>query len=251
MNENSLSFTIIIPTYNCKKVISDAINSVVLQTFSNYEIVCVDGASVDGTVEVLNEYANKYSFVRVLSEPDSGIYDAMNKGVSMAEGDWILFLGADDKLYSKHTLETVYRMIKSNNFDFVYGDVVLQGSTKIYDGRFNLFKLNFKNICHQAIFYHNRLFAKGNTFDIDLRVNADWEFNLKCFLDPTIRKKYIPIVISEFNETGTSSNTEDDIVHRRQQLRKRMPYWIRVFFKYRHTKFVRLISRFFLNNRYA
>ena len=93
---NSPLITIIIPTYNCDDFIDQALWSVVNQTYQSYELIIVDGRSTDKTLDIIDRYKKDISVL--VSEPDSGIYDAMNKGVNMAKGDWLYFLGADDIL---------------------------------------------------------------------------------------------------------------------------------------------------------
>src|SRR5258708_1387752 len=105
-------FSIIIPTHNSAKKLSPCLESIISQSFQNFEIIIVDGASSDDTFSVVNHYREANSNIRWFSEKDRGIYDAMNKGTSVAQGEWIYFLGSDDRLYENDTLRKVSMSIE-------------------------------------------------------------------------------------------------------------------------------------------
>jgi len=146
---NSPFFSIIIPTYNSEATLQRTLNSILEQLYSNFEIVIVDGISKDNTIAIIQTNASKDNRIKFSSEKDNGIYDAMNKGIHNAGGEWLYFLGSNDYLANNNVLKQVAENIQNYNGHFFYGDVLLKG--KKYDGEFNLEKLLQKNISHQAI----------------------------------------------------------------------------------------------------
>ncbi len=155
MNNNSPKISVGIAVYNGVEHISNALDSIVRQTYKNIKLVVVDGRSEDGTRNVLDEYARYISVL--VCEPDKGIYDAMNKVCSLATGDWLIVLGCDDVL-----LDSFSRMpVLLDRPDTVYyGDVIKRSSGKIYGCKFSKYRLMRHNICHQALFYPKSVYRK-------------------------------------------------------------------------------------------
>ena len=129
----------------------------------------------------------------------------MNKGTQKVSGDWVLFLGAGDVLIKQ--MDRAATFLKDKN-TLYYGDVINLETQKIYDGKFGMFKLAVKNICHQAIFYPSWLF-KEYKYDVNYKVFADHIFNMKCFGDQRVNFQYIPLVISVYEGGGVSAVTRD------------------------------------------
>ncbi len=196
-------FSIIIPTFNSEKTLQGTLNSILGQVFTDFEIIIIDGASRDSTVAIIEENSRKEGRVRYVSETDNGIYDAMNKGIDMARGEWIYFLGSDDCLSGKSVLKNVNHSLNDCKYDFFYGQVMLKGVK--YDGVFNLEKLFIKNISHQAIFYRNRVFERIGKYNIRYKFHADWEFNIRYFLTFGDDVKYEDILIAIFSGGGVSA----------------------------------------------
>lgn len=119
------SITIVIPTYNCEGTIKNAVDSIFNQSFKNVEILIIDGNSTDNTLKALQEYSEKKRNLILYSEKDDGIYDAMNKGLTLAKGEWIYFMGGDDTLYETTTLEKVVEIQKDSNNNIIYGNVII------------------------------------------------------------------------------------------------------------------------------
>jgi glycosyltransferase involved in cell wall biosynthesis len=109
---SKIFFSIIIPTFNSEKVLRECLNSIVEQTFNNYEIILIDGLSTDSTVDIIKEYSLNNPNIHWVSEKDLGIYDAMNKGIKIANGEWVYFLGSDDKLSSNNALQEIFNFEK-------------------------------------------------------------------------------------------------------------------------------------------
>lgn len=120
-----LKTSIIIATFNAAKTLNKALDSVLNQTYQNWECIIVDGASKDDTINIVKEYVQKDTRFRYISEPDKGIYDAFNKGWEMAKGDWIYYLGSDDILLP-NGLESLIKGTDTNSYDIIYGNVICQ-----------------------------------------------------------------------------------------------------------------------------
>jgi glycosyltransferase involved in cell wall biosynthesis len=202
-------FSIIIPTFDSSATIKSCLESILNQSFLYFEVCIIDGFSSDNTIEIVKEYSSQYPNIHFVSEKDNGIYDAMNKGIQLAKGEWIYFLGSDDLIHHKDVLQAVYSLDKSE-YQVVYGNAKIIGKTawakegQLYDGEFDLQKLLKKNICQQAMFYHKRSFAnKTSLFNIDYEICADWDFNLRCWA----RKEFLflNMTIVDFYGGGAST----------------------------------------------
>jgi len=207
-------FSIIIPTYNSSATLKACIDSILNQSFSDYEIVVIDNESQDETINILNAYSDKR--IKIHIGKDKGIYDAMNKGVSLASGDWLYFIGSDDVLYNKFVLKEIHQKCRYTKCKMVYGNAEFVANSKEwqgklekkYDGYFDLEKLMDKNICHQAIFYNKSLFLKMGNFNPEYIVCSDYDFNLRCFA--SYRAEYIDIMVAKFT-VGNSSTILKDV----------------------------------------
>jgi len=187
------------------KTIEQTILSVINQDYHDFEYIIIDGVSTDGTLEILNKYSDKIS--KIISEPDVGIYDAMNKGIALANGDWVYFLGCDDVLYESSTLSRIFSHYPQDA-DVLYGNVKYLHSTKIFDGEFDYAKLCTKSPCHQAIFYKKSLFAIYGVFDLRYITTADYVMHVKTFCSGA-HWHYIDQIIAVYNETGASFTCKD------------------------------------------
>ena len=207
-----MQITIITPVFNSEKNIANCIENVNNQTYKNYEHIIIDGASTDLTKSIVLEKMKIYNNIRIVSEPDLGIYDAMNKGISLSKSKWIYFLGSDDFFIKDDVLQKVssYLTLYENKIDIIYGNVFFKKLNRIFDGKFNIEKILKHNICHQAIFYNKSTFNKIGDFNLNYKISADYEHNLRSILSGIIQIKYIPIDVTYFEENGTSSNTNDE-----------------------------------------
>jgi glycosyltransferase involved in cell wall biosynthesis len=202
MNKDYL-ITIIIVTFNAEKYILNVLESLASRINQKTEVVIVDGLSNDNTVKIIKNFAG-YS-INLISEKDSGIYDAMNKGVSIAKGEFILFLGADDQLFI-NLKELSGNLVDSKTI--YYGDVILSPSNKIYGGKFNTAKLLNRNICHQSILYPREVFDEYK-YGNDYKLMEDYVMNLKLWSSKKFNFNYLDKIISIYNITGLSSISTD------------------------------------------
>ena len=209
-HQNPPLFSIIIPTYNSGNTILSCLDSVARQTFNNFELIVQDCLSSDDTILVISDFIQKNPSlsIKIFEEADLGVYDAMNKALQHACGQWIYFLGSDDQLYESTTLESVSKSINHEVY-VIYGDVYRPCFGCRYAGRFSSYKLFHQNICHQSIFIRRIVFDKLGCFNLAFKIAADWEHNMRWFLDHSIKVLYIDQVIAIFADGGLSSTTAD------------------------------------------
>lgn len=173
--------SIITPSYNSAKTIERTILSVVEQTYRNVEFIVVDGGSTDGTLDILRKYDARITYW--LSEPDNGIYDAMNKGISLAGGEWLYFLGSDDWLYDKDCLKRVFHKDRPG-ISLVYGNAIFfdeeRGRSREFHSYFGWKSYLWSTINHQAAFYRSNLFQDFR-YKTRFKVIGDTELNFKIF----------------------------------------------------------------------
>src|SRR5882724_10379769 len=150
--------TIITPTYNAGKFIEKCIESVQAQTFKNFEHLILDGESVDDTVKLVQQYGQRFTTIKLKVEKDKGVFDAMNKGIGLAQANWLYFLGADDYLYDNDVLRKISEYLLKNEAQLIYGNVFFQNLHRLYDKDFDIEKILKHNICHQSVFYHVSVF---------------------------------------------------------------------------------------------
>jgi glycosyltransferase involved in cell wall biosynthesis len=197
--------SIVLVVYNARDSVEQTILGVLDQDYSNIELIVIDGASNDGTLNILEKY--KRSIQKLISEPDNGVYDAFNKGIKAAQGDWLYFIGAGDKFFKKTTISKVFSEPPQGKF--LYGNVVKGSRAKPYDGKFYKLKYCRKNICHQSIFYHRDLFQQLGIFDTRYPLLADWAFNIKCFSSRGVNPTFIDIIIAAYEGGGISDRKYD------------------------------------------
>lgn len=189
------------------------------QSFQNFEIWVLDACSTDGTLEVIESYKRKVGTdIKCVSSPDDGVYDAMNRGIALASGEWLYFLGADDRLADPEVFCDVSRTLAKECADLVYGDVVLKSDGRRFCGKSSRTRLVLdRNISHQAIFYHHSLFKRVGSFDLSYPIWADWDLNIRCFKLPGARCHWLDREIAVYNDLSGISYQLDE------EFRKRLP----------------------------
>ena len=188
--------TVITVCYNAREMLLRTMNSVWAQTYKHVEYVIVDGASTDGTLELLEEYGGRID--HWVSESDKGIYDAMNKGVSMAKGKWVIFMNAGDCFADNHVLENVFSVPRQA--DVIYGDVVKGGVVKKASSPRNAHRMFF---CHQCVFVKIES-LKAFPFDISHKMSADFKQMKQLWL---AGKNFLQLdfPIADFDVQGVSN----------------------------------------------
>lgn len=205
------TLSIIIPTFNSGTTLSVALESIRSQTFEELEIIIMDGLSGDNTLQIARSYVPIFQDLTIISEEDKGIYDAMNKGIEMAKGEWLYFMGSDDSFYNSEILEKFFALKAVNTHDVIYGNVFSSRFEHPYDGKFSYYKLAIKNICHQSIFFRKNVFSKVGKFNLDYKIWADWDHNIRWFYSSRIKKYYINEIIANYADGGFSSLNEDSV----------------------------------------
>ncbi len=199
--------TAVVPTYNAAAVLRECLESLVAQDYENLEILVMDGGSKDETVAIARSFGTQ---VRVITEPDEGIYDAMNKGIAASTGEWLYFMGADDALVDPFVLSDMMssEAAQDETTLLLYGDVRGDLLGEKYPGELTPEKLVAGNICHQSIFYRRRRFDIEAPYQIRYRLYADWDLNLRVFLRHPGTFRYVDRLVATF--TGGLSTSRDD-----------------------------------------
>jgi len=211
--------TIIMPTYNSASTLDVALESIINQTFQNIEVLIIDGLSSDDTIEIAKKYQLEFPQIKIISEVDKGIYDAMNKGIGIAKGEWVYFIGSDDSLYETTTFEKILQHDQIKNIDIIYGDVYSSSLNGIYDGEFTFSKIITKNICHQAIFFKINVFKKIGNYNIKYKALADWDHNIRWFFYSGVSKVYTNQIIANYADGGYSMVNPDDEFYRDKNMK--------------------------------
>ena len=214
-------FSIITVTYNAEAVLDDTIQSVVVQTYKEIEYIIVDGGSKDKTLEIAKRYAEKLSVI--ISEPDKGLYDAMNKGIRLATGDYVCFLNAGDQLHEDETLfQIVQSLYEAELPDVIYGDTDIVD----LDGHFlhkrrlsppeNLTWKSFKQgmlVCHQAFFARTSL-AKVTPYNLKYRYSSDFDWCIRIMKQAKVLHNTYLTIIDYLSEGMTTQNHQASLMER-------------------------------------
>lgn len=205
MSQDKIS--VVTVTYNALSIIEETIKSVLAQTYSNLEYIIIDGGSTDGTVELIKKYEDQISVF--ISEPDKGIYDAMNKGIDKATGRWINFMNAGDHFYSPTSVSDIFENAEDySSYAAVYGDAEyrLKSFSYIRQG-YECDSDHFMPFSHQAAFARADI-AKTNKFNLKYKIAADTEFFLRLNRERYLLKHVSVVVCSYDASVGISMNSE-------------------------------------------
>lgn len=227
--------SIITVVYNGEKSISKTIDSVLYQTYPNIEYIVVDGASVDNTLNIIKSYSDKISVC--ISEPDKGIYDAMNKGLNLVTGDWIIFMNAGDTFASQSVITDMLNMDMDNNIDLIFGDVNLITKRTIRHINQKKKNIKYESICHQSELI-NANTLKAVRYNSKLSIFADYEFQLKVFKKDRSKIIYVPITVANYDMSGISNkpfykafNEYKTVINNNVPFAERLGYYWYAIFK--------------------
>lgn len=220
-----MKISIITVVYNNAQVIKNTIDSVLSQTYHNVEYIVIDGASSDGTVDIVNAYGTKIA--KFISEPDNGMYDAMNKGIKLATGDVIGMLNSDDFYSSNDVLERVVQIFCEKNVQSVFADLVyvrsdnLDKTVRYYDsGYFRPDKFAYGWMpAHPTFFVKKEVYEKYGYFKIDYQIAADFELTARFLYQYHITYAYLPHVLVKMRMGGVSNSLKSFYVNSVEQLR--------------------------------
>ena len=217
--ENTI--TIISINRNNAHGLEATIDSVFGQSFQDFEYIIVDGASTDKSVEIILFAAEKHK-IKWISEPDSGIYNAMNKGVRMAGGDYILFLNSGDTFANENVLEEIHPLLGGS--DFVIGRVnitrngkIVQTSKTLGNPDLSLYYLYLYGIPHQASFIKKELLER-TPYDESLKINADWKTFVQEIVLRNATVRLTPTIISNYDGEGYSSTHMEGLLFERKKV---------------------------------
>lgn len=213
------TFTIITVTYNAEKVLEDTIQSVIAQTYHHIEYIIIDGASKDNTLGIVEKY--KPYIHKLISEPDKGIYDAMNKGIGIATGDYLCFLNAGDSLREADTLDKMVQSIAGNELpDILYGQTAIVDLQRhfLHMRRLSAPEVltwkSFKKgmlVCHQA-FFAKRVLAEP--YDLQYRFSADFDWCIRIMKKASFLHNTHLILIDYLEEGMTTQNRKASLKER-------------------------------------
>lgn len=206
-----MKLSIITINYNDKAGLKKTIESVITQTFTDYEYIIIDGGSTDGSVEIIKQYQDKITYW--VSEPDNGVYNAMNKGIVKAKGEYLQFLNSGDWLVNNEVLANIFKNLP--DCDMVYGNAVILDGEKyrvaktIQGTHFKLSDFFTSTINHQSSFINKRLFNKYGLYDERYKIVSDWKFYVQAFGLNFANVIYKNIPVSHFDTNGISHKLID------------------------------------------
>lgn len=210
-----LKISIVTVSFNSEKTLADTIYSVLSQTYPNLEYIIVDGASKDNTLDIIRTYESQFNGrMKWISEPDRGLYDAMNKGICMATGDVVGILNSDDFFTSNDVLEKVADSFIGNDVDAVYGDIHfvrsddLNRCVRYYSSRIfrrGLMRLGFIP-AHPSFYCRRECFEKYGCYKTDYKIAADFDLLLRFIYVHRIRIKYLPMDMVTMRLGGASTS---------------------------------------------
>ena len=198
-------FSIITINYNNASQLRRTIESVLAQTFRDIEFIVIDGGSTDNSLEVIRAFANRIDYW--VSEPDRGIYHAMNKGMKQAHGEYVNFMNAGDSFHAADVLEEIDRQL--GDADILFGNVCDAATGRRYGGiragsEVTFLTLKKEILCHQATFYRREVLER-HPYDESLRIIADWKVNVQAIVFDNCKVKVVDTIIANYDLTGMSS----------------------------------------------
>jgi glycosyltransferase involved in cell wall biosynthesis len=207
-----MKISIITVVWNNKKTIKDAINSVLHQTYKNIEYIIIDGVSTDGTIEIIKSYGDKIT--KFVSEPDKGLYDAMNKGIKLATGDVVGILNSDDLYIDNFVIEKVVKTFEEQNIDSLFADLVyvkpdnLDKIVRYYDSsNFNPLKFAYGWMpAHPTFFVKREAYKKYGLFRTDLKIASDFDILARFLYTNKISYYYMKEVLIKMRVGGVSTD---------------------------------------------
>lgn len=219
-----LKISILTVCYNAAATLSDTLESVASQTYTNVEHIVVDGGSTDGTVDMLK--VRDQGLTKWVSERDHGIYDAMNKGILMAAGDVVGTLNADDFYMNNHVLEDIAQVFSDSSIDACYGDLIYVSQNdvnhivrlwKSNDYKLGLFKSGWMP-AHPTFFVRKSVYERLGGFNLDYKIAADFELMFRFIEQEKIKTKYVPKILVRMRLGGTTNQSFSNIVKQNKEI---------------------------------
>ena len=231
--------SIITINFNDVTGLKRTVNSVFSQNNKEFEYIVIDGGSKDGSAAFINE--NKTHFDYCISEPDKGIYNAMNKGILAAKGEYLLFLNSGDLLFDAETINNAIEILKSRTKDIFFGDLVNrkeQDTLESYSEKITFKKFFDGSLPHPASFIKRSCFLDDNLYDEDLKIVSDWKFFILGIFKRNFSFEYIDQIIAIYYLDGISStNKELDTYERQKILKQEFPLFYDDYLEYQMLKY--------------
>lgn len=249
-------FSIITVCFNSEKTIEKTIKSVLKQGIDDYEYIIIDGKSTDNTLKIVEKYRDQFGDkIKVISEKDNGIYDAMNKGIRISKGELLGFINSDD-YYEDNALKIIKEKVSIQD-EYIYGDTKLtyyfknNTLTRLDCPREDISEKSLQmgmGFIHQSSFVRREVFSRVGMFNTEFVVGADWDFTIRCLKQGVKFKKY-NIVISVFSKDGVSSKSH---IIERHNIRKnnKLYRWVDVAFIKDVFNFANIIQNIFGNKTF-
>lgn len=217
--------SIVTATYNSATSIKNCLDSVVSQVYNDLEYLIIDGQSSDDTLNIIKDYQQKYPYIKLISEKDYGIYDALNKGLQLATGDVIGFVHSDDLLATNYIISDIVNQLQNEQLDGIYGD--LQYVDKIdlnkvirlwksCDFKPRLLKQGWMP-AHPTLFLKKEVYKKHGIFDLNYKIAADYDFMLRVLKDNSLKFGYLPKVITKMRVGGASNRSLKNIIQKTKE----------------------------------
>ena len=197
-----MKYSIITINYNNRDGLERTIQSVINQTCQDFEFIIIDGGSTDGSVDIIKKYVDRIDYW--VSEQDKGIYNAMNKGILQAHGDYLNFMNSGDCFYDENVLSLFEDRCDA---DVIYGNVLWGNTLHTYPSNMSFHEFCIHGYNHQSTFFNVNIFSKY-LYDEDLKIVSDWKLFALLLLDKTYIIKHTVDIFAIFDMTGISSNRE-------------------------------------------
>jgi len=218
-----LKISIVTAVYNNDDTILDCINSILFQTYKNIEFIIIDGSSTDGTVDIVKGYGDKID--KFISEPDNGIYDAMNKGLELATGDIVGILNSDDFYKDEYVVEKVVKKFRTGSLDILYSDLVYvndEDTNKVIRywnaGEYKKKKLKFGWMPpHPTFFVKKELYDELGTFNTEYSISADYDLMMRFLCRDELKIGYLSEVTVNMRVGGKSNKSLENIIRKMKE----------------------------------
>lgn len=240
MKKNSPIFiSIITICLNEEERIDKTLSSIIAQTYQNRELIVIDGASTDGTLEIINQHKN--DITHLLSEKDDGIYYAMNKGIALAKGDYIIFMNGGDIFFNKDVLFDVFSR-ENISEGIIYGNVCYvypSGNSSINHLPQKIDRLFLTNntINHQSAFCKSTLFTRLKGFDTKYSIASDYDFFVRAIVKHNCSTKHVPLTVSYFYKDGISHTGKTKSIMRNERLKIQDEHFPRALYYFTRCRY--------------
>lgn len=228
--------TIITVTYNCIDILENTINSCINQNYDNIEYLIIDGASTDGTLDIIKKYS--YKITKWISEPDKGIFDAMNKGIKMASGDWVIFMNAGDYFYQNNVLSDIFAKEDLSEFGVIHGRFMSCSNNQLELIDLTPFYKNTKSVkgmgfSHQACFVRTTL-ARDNLFSSEYKFSADYNQLYNLYYKNNIAFKQVDTIVAVMQgDDGATQRNYIKHLNEVCKICKNASFFAKLLFKYK------------------